>query len=199
MMTSQRIKLIARAAMATLIATCVLDGRAATQGTASDKIELPAYKGELKDDYYPEDARQHYLQGRALLEFTLDVRGVPSDVVIVNAEPPHEFEDSARRLVRNLRFEVPAGWQQGAAAAHRFRMGVRFQVIQCMNFSKCEPQARNPPADYEAADRTYVVSSQRRVLKLNEAPQTAPTPAPAPPPRPRDTPGTSAEPDYPPG
>jgi len=66
-----------------------------------------------------------------------------------------------------------------------------------MNFSKCEPQARNPPADYEAADRTYVVSSQRRVLKLNEAPQTAPTPAP--PPRPRDTPGTSAEPDYPPG
>jgi TonB family protein len=196
MMTSQRIKLIARTAMAVLIASSVLDASASAQGAATGKIELPPYKGELKDDYYPADARQHYLQGRALVEFALDGRGVPSDVVIVNAEPEREFEDSARRLVRNLRFEVPAGWQQSPAAAHRFRLGVRFQVVQCLNFSKCETQAQHPPADYDDADRTYVVSSQQRVLNLNGAPPTAP----APPPRPRDMPPASAsEPDYPPG
>src|ERR1700689_2946265 len=195
MMTSQRIKMIARTAMAALIVTSVLHGPAAAQGAATNKIELPPYKGELKDDYYPADARQHYLQGRALVEFALDGRGVPTGVVVVNAEPPREFEDSARRLVRNLRFEVPAGWQQSPAAAHRFRLGVRFQVLECMNFSKCEPQAQHPPADYDAAERTYVVSSQRRVLNLNGTPPTAPAPAP----RPRDMPATATEPDYPPG
>jgi hypothetical protein len=112
----------------------------------------------------------------------------------VNAEPPHEFEDAARRLVQNLRFEVPAGWQQSAAAAHRFRMGVRFEVIECINLSKCESQARHPPADYDGADRTYVVTSQQRVLTFDSSPP----PPPAPLPRPRDT-GASPEPDYPPG
>jgi len=116
-------------------------------------------------------------------------------VVLVNAEPPHEFEDAARHLVQNLRFEVPDGWKQSAAAAHRFRMGVRFQVIECINFSKCESQARQPPADYDTAERTYVVTSQRRVLTFDTV---APA-APAPPPLPKATPGTLSEPDYPPG
>jgi TonB family protein len=195
MMTSQRTKLIVRTALTALIAAGLLEGFAVAQGTATDKLELPPYKGTLKDDYYPADARQHFLQGRALLEFALDGRGAPTDVVLVKAEPPHEFEDSARRLVQNLRFEVPAGWKQSAAATHRFRLGVRFQVIECLNLSKCESQARNPPADYEAADRTYVVTSQRRVLMFDSSPPAPPAPLP----RPRDTPGASAEPDYPPG
>jgi TonB family protein len=194
MMSSQRTKLIARIALAALIAAGALDSPAMAQGAATDKLELPPYKGTLKDDYYPADARQHFLQGRALLEFALNGRGAPTDVALVNAEPPHEFEDAARRLVQNLRFEVPAGWQQSAAAAHRFRMGVRFEVIECINLSKCESQARHPPADYDGADRTYVVTSQQRVLTFDSSPP----PPPAPLPRPRDT-GASPEPDYPPG
>jgi len=195
MMTSQRTKLIARTALAALIAASALDRPAVAQGAATDKLELPPYKGTLKDDYYPADARQHFLQGRALLEFALDGRGAPTGVALVHAEPPHEFEDAARRLVQNLRFEVPAGWKQSAAAAHRFRLGVRFEVIECINFSKCESQARHPPAAYDAADRTYVVTSQRRVLTFDSTP--AAPPAPLPPPR--ATPGASPEPDYPPG
>jgi TonB family protein len=194
MMSSQRTKLIARIALAALIAAGALDSPAMAQGAATDKLELPPYKGTLKDDYYPADARQHFLQGRALLEFALNGRGAPTDVALVNAEPPHEFEDAARRLVQNLHFEVPAGWQQSAAAAHRFRMGVRFEVIECINLSKCESQARHPPADYDGADRTYVVTSQQRVLTFDSSPP----PPPAPLPRPRDT-GASPEPDYPPG
>jgi TonB family protein len=195
MLSSARTKLIARTALAALMAGCALSPPAMTQSAATDKPELPPYKGELKDDYYPADARQHYLQGRALVEFTLDGRGTPTQVVLVNAEPPHEFEDAARHLVQNLRFEVPAGWKQSAASAHRFRMGVRFQVIECINFSKCEPQARQPPADYDTADRTYVVTSQQRVLTFDTVTPAAPAPAPLP----KVTPGTSSEPDYPPG
>ena len=109
-----------------MIAAVGLDPSGLVQGAAMAQIELPPYKGTLKEDYYPTDARRHLVQGRALVEFALNGRGVPADVVVVNSEPPREFEDSARRLVKNLRFEVPAGWEQGAAAAQRFRIGVRF-------------------------------------------------------------------------
>lgn len=214
-MTSQRIRRIACTVTAAVLAAVAIERSALAQGTATEPIELPPYKGTLKDDYYPPDARLHYLQGRALVEFTLDARGVPSDVVVVKSEPDRRFEESARRLVKNLRFEVPAGWERGAATGHRFRMGVRFQVIQCLNFSRCESQSRNPPADYEAASRTYVVSAQQRVLTFasgtSEAPaapsttapappSAAPTAPPAPAPRPTASPNAAPEePIYPPG
>jgi TonB family protein len=211
-MTRQRSKLIVRTATAAVIATIVLDRGAQAQGAVKQPIELPPYKAVLKDDYYPPDARQHFFQGRALVEFNVDGRGVPTDVVLVNAEPAGEFDDSARRVVKNLRYLVPAGWEQGGAT-HRFRMGVRYQVIQCMNLSHCESESRNPPADYDGADRTYIVSAQRRVVSFKSeqsppppiayppaaSPPTAAPPAAAPP-RPRAMPAApSEEPIYPPG
>src|ERR1700688_3008789 len=99
-MTRQRSGLIVRAAIVAAMASIVLDRGALAQGTAPPSIELPPYKGMLKDDYYPEYARGHALQGRALVEFNVDGRGVPKDVVMVSAEPAHEFDDSARRLVK---------------------------------------------------------------------------------------------------
>jgi TonB family protein len=220
-MTSQRIGRIARtgtAALAAVLSVVALHPSGLARG--AEPVELPPYRGELKDDYYPTDARQHYRQGRALVEFALSGRGVPTDVVVVNAEPPREFEDSARRLVKNLRFELPAGWEQSAAATHRFQIGVRFQVIDCINLSHCESTPRNPPADYESANRTYVVSTTRRVVTfelkqvaappaLQPAPPPASPPASAPPAPPRERPAASPaspapgsaspEPIYPPG
>jgi TonB family protein len=214
-MSRQRSRLIVRAAIAAAMASIVLGRGAPAQGLAPP-IELPPYKGTLKDDYYPEYARGHALQGRVLVELNVDARGVPKDVVVANAEPARDFDQSARALVKNLRFEVPAGWEQ-TGAAHRFRIGVRYQMIQCINFSHCEDAPRNPPADYEAADRTYVVSMQRRVVTFegarSVAPPAAATPASASPaavppaavppaaaPRPRATPGAAPEePIYPPG
>jgi TonB family protein len=221
-MTSQRTKLIGQFAMAAFIALVVLDRPAKVLGAALDKVELPPYRGTLRDDYYPDDARQHYRQGRALVEFSVNGNGVPTDVVVVASEPPREFEKSAHLLVRNLRFEVPSGWQASAAASHRFRLGVRFQVVECLNFSHCETESHNPPPDYADANRTYVVSAQRRVLTFKtgtpgQPPPQYPTqpqyqpqgsqpagPAPAPMPAyPQQPPrnGTSApgEPIYPPG
>jgi hypothetical protein len=135
--------------------------------------------------------------------------------VVVASEPPREFEKSARMLVKNLRFEVPPGWQAGAPAAQRFRLGVRFQVVECINFSHCETQSRNPLPDYAEANRTYVVSAQRRVVtfKTQESPAqpepqssrpAAPASAPASAPgytqpRPQTAPPASTEPIYPPG
>ena len=215
-MSRQRSGLIVRAAIAAAMASMALGRGVLAQGMVPP-IELPPYKGTLKDDYYPESARGHALQGRVLVEFNVDGRGVPKDVVVANAEPARDFDESARMLVKNLRFEVPAGWEQ-RGAAHRFRIGVRYQMIQCINFSHCEAASRNPPADYEAADRTYVVSMQRRVVTFEGARSVAPpasampasaSPAAAPPatvppaaapPRPRATPGApTEEPIYPPG
>jgi TonB family protein len=219
-MSRQRSRLIVRAAIAVAMASIVLGRGAPAQGLAPP-IELPPYKGTLKDDYYPEYARGHALQGRVLVELNVDARGVPKDVVVANAEPARDFDESARALVKNLRFEVPAGWEQ-SGAAHRFRIGVRYQMIQCINFSHCEAAPRNPPADYEAADRTYVVSMQRRVVTFEGARSVAPPPSatpgsasppavppaavppaavpPAAAPRPRATPGAAPEePIYPPG
>jgi len=149
------------------------------QGAAGQNIELPPFSGALRDDYYPEAARLHFRQGRALVEFSLDARGIPTNVVLVNADPAREFDDAARLLARNLRYQLPPGWPQGNAA-HRFRLGVRFQVVECINFSTCEPNARNPPADYDSADRTYVLSAPKRVLALlNPSAATPPAAPPA--------------------
>jgi TonB family protein len=212
-MTSRCLKLIARSAMAAFIATVVLNQAAPAQGAAAGKVELPPYKGTLRDDYYPDDARAHHLQGRALVEFSLNGSGVPADVVVVASEPPGEFEKSARLLVKHLHFEVPAGWETNAAAAQRFRLGVRFQLVECINFSHCETEARDPPPDYGEANRTYVVTAQRRVMNFSvktpespgsapAQPQASPPAAPAPgyaPPRPQYAPPASGEPIYPPG
>lgn len=217
-MSSQRIGRIVRtvtaAVLAAVIAAFALERPALAEGAVAGPIELPPYKGTLREDYYPADERLHYLQGRALVEFALDARGVPADVLVVSSEPERRFEESAHRLVKNLRFSVPAGWEQ-TGAGHRFKIGVRFQVIQCMNFSHCESQPRNPPADYEAANRTYVVSTQQRVVAFasqlpsppaapalpSAAPPASPAAAPtAPPPRPRASPNAAPEePIYPPG
>ena len=206
-MTRQRRKLIARSAVAAVLAIMMLDRGALAQGAAKEPIQLPPYKGTLKDDYYPADARLHALQGRALVEFNIDGRGVPTNVVVVNAEPARQFDDSARHLVKNLRYEVPAGWEQ-SGAGHRFRLGVRFQIIACVNLSHCESQPRHPPADYDAADRTYVLSEQRRMIASDShPPQAPPAAAPpalpmpaAPPPRARPNPAAPPEePIYPPG
>jgi TonB family protein len=210
-MTRQGHRRIVRTAMAAVVALLALNRGLLAQDVAKAPIQLPPYKGELKDDYYPPDARQHYRQGRALVEFTVDARGVPADVVVVNAEPAREFDEWARRLARNLRYEVPSGWDQ-SAAAHRFRLGVRFQVIECINLSHCETGPRNPPADYEGADRTYVVSALRRVVIFQTgspppgpaAQPPAPLPATAPPAASPSAPRAPApvpyeEPIYPPG
>jgi TonB family protein len=212
-MTRRRLKLIARSALAAFIAAVVLDRAAPAQGAAAGKIQLPPYKGTLRDDYYPDDARAHHLQGRALVEFSLNGSGVPADVVVVASEPPGEFEKSARLLVKHLHFEVPAGWEANAAAAQRFRLGVRFQVVECINFSHCETEARDPPPDYGEANRTYVVTAQRRVMNFSVKTPESPGPAPAQPqgsqpaapapgyaqPRPQNAPPASGEPIYPPG
>jgi len=213
-MTSRRRTWIARtviaAVMALVVPLVVPAPPASAQGAATEKIALPPYRGTLRDDYYPADARQHYQQGRALVEFSVDAHGVPTDVVVVSAEPAREFDNAARLLARNLRYQVPPGWQQGAAA-HRFRIGVRFQVIECINFAHCESQPRNPPADYDAADRTYVLSAQHRTVALLTEPLVTSPTAPAPvapataspaatPARPQVTPAArSEEPVYPPG
>jgi len=173
-MTRQGHGLIVRMGAAAVIVIMAL-GRGAPAQSAAPAPQLPPYKGELKDDYYPPDARQHYRQGRALVEFSIDSRGVPADVVLVSAEPAREFDEWAQRVARNLRYQLPAGWDQ-TAASHRFRMGVRFQVVECINLSHCETTARNPPADYEGAERTYVVTTQRRVVSFQSSP---PPPAPA--------------------
>ncbi|HEY3729952.1 MAG TPA: TonB family protein, partial [Steroidobacteraceae bacterium] len=146
---------------------------------ASAHIELPAYRGTLRDDYYPADARSHYIQGRSLVEFSLNDRGVPTDVTVIKSEPAREFDNTSERLVKNLRFEVPANWDAGGAQSHRFRIGVRYQVLACVNFSKCEIASRAPPEDFDTADRTYVVSAQQRVLSMSAGAARGSAPPPA--------------------
>jgi len=200
-MIRQRHRLIVRTGAAAVMAIMALC-RGGPAQSAAPALQLPPYKGELKDDYYPADARQHYLQGRALVEFSIDTRGVPTDVVLVSAEPAREFDDWARRVAKNLRYQLPPGWDQ-TAASHRFRMGVRFQVVECINLSHCETTARDPPADYQGAERTYIVTTQRRVVSFQSsppppAPPTAPPPA-AVPSGPRAAPVPYEEPINPPG
>jgi TonB family protein len=176
-MTSFRSLLIATAAVP--IALTAAAPARADLAPSGAHVELPAYRGTLRDDYYPADARSHYIQGRSLVEFSLNERGVPTDVTVIKSEPAREFDNTSERLVKNLRFAVPTNWDAAGAQSHRFRIGVRYQVVECMNFSKCETESRAPPADFDTADRTYVVSAQQRVLSLSSGAARGPAPPPA--------------------
>ena len=113
-----------------------------TQVKAQDKNGYRAVQvtyGTRRPQLYSKAVNGHYAKanvapGRALVEFSVNGNGVPTDVVVVASEPPREFEKSARLLVRNLRFDVPSGWQASAAVAQRFRLGVRTERAYSLVF-----------------------------------------------------------------
>ena len=92
---------------------------------------LPQCRDTSGDDYYPARAIRLGIQGHALVEFSIDKRGSIKGLVVTKSAPDGKFNQSARKLLGNLRCTVPDEWQSSGAANHRFTMDVIFQLREC--------------------------------------------------------------------
>jgi len=75
---------------------------------------------------YPARARARDLEGHVLLSVLIGEDGSVQDVQVLDADPPHVFEDAAREAVRAWRFQ-PARYQ-GRAVAIRVQQTIRFTL-----------------------------------------------------------------------
>lgn len=54
---------------------------------------------------YPEHARVRGIEGRVIIEYVIDENGVPTDLQVVDADPPGLFERAALRAVSAWRYQ----------------------------------------------------------------------------------------------
>ena len=148
------------ACFAGLAATMIGIGWA--QETAGQVHKMPRLKRiHSVEDYYPEVARRYGQQGRVVLEFKINRRGRPVDPVIVETGPTPQFDDSARRLVKSLEYDVPVEWEQSASGDYRYRLSVKYRLFQCAPGKPCDGKDSKPVPDDADVDGTIITSSGR--------------------------------------
>ena len=109
-------------------------------------------------DFYPEGARRAWLQGRVLVEFSLDAHGHPKDAHIVAEEPSGAFGKRALAMTGQFRCSVPKEWKSEGLAARRFRLSYVFKLVPCPTRDPCHapeayPTLNNDPVTISAERR----------------------------------------------
>jgi TonB family protein len=139
-------------------------GMAWAQETAGQVHTMPRLKRiHSVEDYYPEVARRYGQHGRVVVEFKINGRGRAVDPVIVETGPTPQFDDSARRLVKSLEYDVQPGWEQSASADHRYRLSVKYRLFQCVPGKRCDGRGSEPVPDDSDVDGTIKITSSGRV------------------------------------
>ena len=93
---------------------------------ASVRLGFPALRRAMPEGVYPVKAEQFQIEGRVLVEYTVDLRGRAKDVEILQAIGGG-CEDEVKRLLRAARF-VPILDADGQATATRFRSAFDFRL-----------------------------------------------------------------------
>ena len=75
---------------------------------------------------YPTRARSKGVEGQVVLSFLVTENGQVADIVVVQAEPPGVFDDTAKGSVQNWRFE-PAQYKNQPVSV-RVEYVLRFEL-----------------------------------------------------------------------
>jgi TonB family protein len=118
------------------------------------KRSLPALSVDLNSLAYPGSAQRAGLQGRVLTAFNISRKGRAQDIEIVSAEPPEEFDATAIRAVKQVRFTVPRDWEDSGGETYRFQLSVLFRLNPCV------APACVTPTPHESADDFLVIGAQ---------------------------------------
>jgi TonB family protein len=87
----------------------------------------PPFKLEMAHSYYPAAAKQRGLTGRVGLTCTIDAKGHAGNIVVVESAGKI-LDESARQLLADERFELPADWVKSGGPARTYAFGVIFQL-----------------------------------------------------------------------
>ena len=102
--------------------------------TKKDKIEEPQFPGGRKEllkymeenMVHPEEMRRLGMEGEVIMGFFVEPNGVISGVTVVKSLTK-EFDDEAKRLVRNMPYWIP-GKKNGVPVRYRMTMPINFKV-----------------------------------------------------------------------
>ncbi len=87
----------------------------------------PPFSLEVAHSYYPAAAKQRGLTGRVGLTLSIDAHGRASNIVVVESAGKI-LDDSARHLLADERFEVPADWVANGGPERTYAFGVIFEL-----------------------------------------------------------------------
>ena len=102
--------------------------------TKKDKIEEPQFPGGRKEllkymeenMVHPEEMRRLGMEGEVIMGFFVEPNGVISGVTVVKSLTK-EFDDEAKRLVRNMPYWIP-GKKNGVPVRYRMTMPINFKI-----------------------------------------------------------------------
>jgi hypothetical protein len=87
---------------------------------------LPAVKYSKQEDFYPDAARLHDIQGRVLVAFDITPAGVAKNITVLWAEQ-EVFTKPTVRMLQSVHFAVPDDWL-ATGAWRRWRAGVVYRL-----------------------------------------------------------------------
>jgi TonB family protein len=94
---------------------------------ADTPTEGPVGKLPGGRDYYPWRARRQGVTGRVGLEYSVDEGGHARNIVVLESGGAL-LDDGARKLLADLRFDIPPDWVATGGPAQRYRFGVIFEL-----------------------------------------------------------------------
>jgi TonB family protein len=99
------------------------------RGAASDSAALAANLKRLRSTPpdYPQSAIAQHISGSVTLEYTVDTRGEPRDIHVVEATPPGVFDQAAINAVRRWRY-APMVVDGAAVDVPAVKTRVRFEL-----------------------------------------------------------------------
>jgi len=100
-----------------------------SSGAAKDAAALAASLKRLRvaTPDYPASALAQRISGSVTLEYTVDTRGDPRDIHVVEATPPGIFDQAAINAVKHWRY-APAVAEGNAIEVPGVRARVRFEL-----------------------------------------------------------------------
>ena len=102
--------------------------------TKKDKIEEPQFPGgrtELlkymdENMVHPEEMRRLGTEGEVIVKFFVEANGVISGVTVMKSLTT-EFDEEAKRLVRNMPYWIP-GKKNGTPVRYQMTMPINFKI-----------------------------------------------------------------------
>lgn len=144
--------LTVRGALPALIAAWAFAGPPAVADAPEALGGPPPFSLEVAHSYYPAAAKQRGLTGRVGLTCRIDAHGRAHSIVVVESAGKI-LDESARHLLAEERFEVPADWVANAGPQRTYAFGVIFELAdkpKVPAFADDRPTivvtARSPPS-----------------------------------------------------
>jgi TonB family protein len=79
------------------------------------------------NDYYPRKAKRQGITGRVGLEYSVDEKGHARSIVVFESGGAL-LDDAAKKLLADMRFNIPSDWSATGGPAQRLRIGVIFRL-----------------------------------------------------------------------